>query len=259
MSETLRPRSVEKPWGRDRLPPIFEPAAGRRIGEIWFEDRDDLPLLAKYLFTSEKLSVQVHPNDQQAKASGYARGKSECWYVLDADPGATIGLGLGREVTRDQLRAAALDGSIEQLLHWREVAAGDFFLVAPGTIHAIGGGISLLEFQQKSDITYRLYDYGRPRELHVDDAVAVAGLGRYPEGAFRHVEAADELVLVEGPPFTLVHSHHDRLQDRRRWILPLEGTVRCGDTVAGPGGCLLAQGGERVETGRARLLIGAAA
>jgi mannose-6-phosphate isomerase len=258
-SKKLRPRLVEKPWGRDQLPPIFEPASGKRIGEIWFEGGEDLPLLAKYLFTSEKLSVQVHPDDDQARARAHARGKSECWYVLDAQAGASIGLGLRREVTRDQLRAAALDGSIEELLHWREVAAGDFFLITPGTIHAIGGGISLLEFQQNSDVTYRLYDYGRPRELHLDDAVAVARLEPYPEELFRRIDPAEESILVDGPPFTLVHAHGDRLQDRQRWILPLEGNGRRGDDIAGPGECLLVGKGETVETDRARLLIGAVA
>ena len=152
---------------------MFEPPAGQRIGEVWFTGGGDLPLLAKYIFTSERLSIQVHPNDQQARARGLASGKTECWYILDAEPDATIGLGLTREVSPEELRAAALDGSIEQLIDWRPVKAGDFILVPPGTIHAIGAGISLLEFQQNADVTYRLYDYGRPRELHLDDSVAV--------------------------------------------------------------------------------------
>ena len=89
---------VEKPWGRTELPAMFGKTSGQKIGELWFDGPADAPLLVKYLFTSERLSVQVHPNDEQARARGLARGKSECWYVVEAEPGATIGLGLKREV-----------------------------------------------------------------------------------------------------------------------------------------------------------------
>jgi mannose-6-phosphate isomerase len=136
---------VEKPWGRGALPAIFPDTGGRRIGEIWFSDEHDLPLLVKYIFTSERLSIQVHPNDAQASARGLARGKSECWLILDADEGATIGLGMKRDVPSEELRCSALDGSIEQLLDWRPAKPGDFFFVPAGTVHAIGAGISLLE------------------------------------------------------------------------------------------------------------------
>src|SRR4051794_24931290 len=105
-------RYVEKPWGRTLLPPIFRPPAGQRIGEIRFGDDEALPLLAKYLFTSEKLSVQVHPDDEEAEQRGLPRGKTECWYILQAEEGASIGLGLRDELTHDELRSAALDGSI---------------------------------------------------------------------------------------------------------------------------------------------------
>src|SRR4029079_3608748 len=147
---------VEKPWGRTRLPPPFANAAGKRIGEIWLGNEGSPPLPSKNLFTTENLSIQVHPDDQQAKLRGFGRGKSECWLILDAEPEAVIGLGLRREVAEDELRAAALDGSIEKLIDWRPVKAGDFFYVSAGTIHAIGGGISLLEFQQNSGATFRL-------------------------------------------------------------------------------------------------------
>jgi mannose-6-phosphate isomerase len=167
-------RYVEKPWGRTQLPAIFDAPTGKRIGEIWFTADGEQPLLVKYLFTSERLSIQVHPDDEQARARGLTQGKSECWYILDAEPGATLGLGLKSAISAADLRSAALDGSIEQQMNWRPVRAGDFFMVPPGTIHAIGGGISLLEFQQNSDVTYRLYDYGRPRELHLEDPVSVA-------------------------------------------------------------------------------------
>src|SRR5690606_21069723 len=122
-------------------------------------------LLVKYIFTSEKLSVQVHPSDAQAALGEPGdRGKEECWLVLDAEPGAQLGLGLTRNLAQDELRAAALDGSIEDMLGWRSVSPGDFFRILPGTVHAIGPGLSLVEVQQNSDTTYRLYDYGRPRE-----------------------------------------------------------------------------------------------
>ena len=252
-------RYVEKPWGRTNLPAMFDPPPGKRIGEVWFERDRDLALLAKYIFTSEKLSVQVHPDDEQARARGLASGKTECWYIVEAEPGSTLGLGLSRDVSADELRAAALDGSIEGLLNWRPVTAGDFFFVPAGTIHAIGGGLSLLEFQQNSDVTYRLYDYGRPRELHVDDALAVATRAPYPNALAQQVSADDDRTLVDGPHFTLVHTHEDALEDRQRWVMPLEGEVRSGGERAGPGECLLVQPGEGVEPNGARLLIGAKA
>lgn len=171
----LRARPVERVWGRRALPAGFpRPPGDEPIGEIWFEPPDDAALLVKYLFTSERLSIQVHPNDAAARARGFQRGKDEAWYVIDAEPGAAIGLGLTRQASKEELRRAALDGSIETLLDWRPVAAGDLLYSPAGTIHAIGGGIALVEVQQNADVTYRLYDYGRPRELHLDEAVAVA-------------------------------------------------------------------------------------
>jgi len=243
----LARRYVEKPWGRTGLPPRFGAPDGRRIGELWFTGGGELPLLAKYIFTSERLSIQVHPPE-----------KTECWYVLDAEPGATIGLGLLREISSDELRSAALDGSIERLVAWRPVRAGDFFFVPPGTIHAIGGGLTLLEFQQNADVTWRLYDYGRPRALHVEEAVAVARPARALDPS-RHLAPGEEQMLIDGPAFTLVHSHGDRLRDRQRWIIPLEGQVRSGSDVAAAGDCLLLEPGDELASDGARLLIGARA
>jgi mannose-6-phosphate isomerase len=246
---------VEKPWGRTSLPPIFSPPVGERIGEVWFEGVGDLPLLAKYLFTSERLSVQVHPDDEQAQARGLARGKSECWYILDADPGATLALGFKRELDKEELRASALDGSIVDLIQWHPVAAGDFFSVPPGTVHAIGGGISLLEFQQNSDVTYRLYDYGRPRELHLDDGVAVAKGQPYDPALKFH--PTGELTLVDGPHFTLVRTTEDALRGRLRWSMPLGGAIQAGGDSAVAGECLLLQPADDLETDGSALLIGA--
>lgn len=248
---------VEKPWGRTELPAIFDAPAGKRIGEVWFTGAGDLPLLAKYIFTSERLSIQVHPNDEQGRTRGLAQGKSECWMILEAEPGATLGLGLQREVGKGELRAAVLDGSIERLMDWRTVRAGDFIFVPPCTIHAIGAGISLLEFQQNSDVTYRLYDYGRPRELHLEDGMAVVNPSRFPAELVQHLFGNEQRTLVDGPHFTLLQSSRDALTGRLRWIIPLDGEVKAGDDSAGPGDCLLVQPYEKIEASGGRILIGA--
>jgi mannose-6-phosphate isomerase len=150
----LATHRVEKPWGRHDLWPGFAdpPANGAAVGEVWFQaPGDSTPdLLIKYLFTSEKLSVQVHPDDDQAHAAGLPRGKDECWVILAARPDSTIAIGTKAPTDRATLRAAALDGSIEHLLEWKPVKAGDFLYCASGTIHAIGPGITLVEVQQNS-------------------------------------------------------------------------------------------------------------
>jgi mannose-6-phosphate isomerase len=168
---------VEKPWGRHTLWPGFvdpEPGAAP-IGEIWFDAPGEEPeLLVKYLFTSERLSIQVHPDDAQARAQGHLRGKDEAWVILAAEPNSTIALGTVRPLSREELKAAALDGSIETLMDWKPVSAGDAIYSPANTVHAIGAGITLIEVQQNVDLTYRLYDYGRPRELHLEDGIAVS-------------------------------------------------------------------------------------
>ena len=249
---------IEKPWGRTQLPALFDAPSGERIGEVWFTGGVDLPLLAKYIFTSERLSIQVHPNDDQARELGLPQGKNECWYILESDLGATLGLGLKRELSGKELRESALDGSIEELMDWRPVTAGDFFYVPAGTVHAIGAGISLVEFQQNVDVTYRLYDYGRPRELHLDDGIAVARASPFSDRFADHVEDDAERTLVDGPYFKLVHTHADALRERERWVMPLEGEARAGGEIACAGECLLVSAGQPV-TGAARMLIGAKA
>ena len=246
----LLPRPVEKPWGRTDLPPEFAPTLGSRIGEVWFEhpSKMDLPLLMKYIFTSERLSVQVHPSDQQARERGLDRGKDECWYILDATERATLGLGLRTSVSASQLRAAALDGSIEELLDWRPVKAGDFFYVPAGTIHAIGAGITLLEIQQNADVTYRLYDYGRPRELHLEDGIAVSVREKYDASNRPTLERTTNSVLVDQPHFGVIIVNSDEnvpmpFSERRRWVMPLSGEVMSGDETAKRGECLLLEPG----------------
>ena len=162
---------LEKIWGATDLSPWY-PSSASKIGEVWFEG--DLPLLVKFIFTSDRLSVQVHPDDSFAAAHENSSGKTEMWYILRADPGARIALGLRETISRERLRESAHTGEIQDLLNWIEVKAGDAFFTPAGTIHAIGGGLALCEIQQRSNVTYRLFDYGRRRELHVDQAVSVA-------------------------------------------------------------------------------------
>jgi mannose-6-phosphate isomerase len=244
----LETKTVEKPWGRDTLPAPFVAPEGKRIGEIWFVPPQDLPqLLVKYIFTSEKLSVQVHPSDEQTEAKGLGRqGKSECWLVIDAEPRASLGIGFTEPVDAATMRAAALDGSIEQMLTWHPVKAGDFFYIPANTVHAIGGGCSIIEVQQNSDITYRLYDYGRPRELHLDEGMAVAK--GEPYDMRQHLVLLDEgnVSLVDGPHFRL--DRIDGLPDKataERYrgallVIPRQGTACISDEPVEPGQCGLA-------------------
>ena len=174
----LTAHAVPKPWGRRQLGPwgLGLGGTGQPIGEIHHvaPAGADRPLLVKTLFTAERLSVQVHPDDVAAAARGHRRGKDEAWVVLAAEPGATIGLGLDQPMDPASLRAAALDGTLVDRLVWRSARAGDVFYTPAGTIHAIGGGLTLFEIQQNLDVTYRLFDYGRGRRLDLDDGIAVA-------------------------------------------------------------------------------------
>jgi mannose-6-phosphate isomerase len=174
----LTPVFKEKVWGSTNLEPLF-PNSDKKIGEVWLEGVDDLPLLVKFLFTSEKLSVQVHPNDIYGRRHHNSPGKTEMWHVLRAEPGAKIAAGFRQDISAEKLRESSLSGEIEDLLQWFDASPGDTFFIPAGTVHAIGAGLTLCEIQQYSDITYRLYDYGRPRELHLDRAAEVSHLGPY--------------------------------------------------------------------------------
>lgn len=242
-AKKLIARGVEKPWGRSALPAGFPDFSGRRIGEIRYEapDGSPMPLLVKYIFTSERLSIQVHPSNAQAAERGLPAGKSECWYIVSAEPGAVLGLGTREPIEAAALRAAALDGSIEALIDWKPVAPGDFFYLPAGTVHAVGAGVTLVEIQQNADVTYRLYDYGRPRELHVDDAVAVARSGVYAADLWSRAATRAGPLLTENMDFSVYLVTDARSVGAVRgglWVAPLEGAATSGDVCARFGECL---------------------
>ena len=251
----LETRIVEKPWGMDALPAPFQMPEGKRIGEIWFEPPEELPeLLAKYLFTSEKLSVQVHPDDAQAEAAGLGRnGKEECWLVLDAEPGAKLGIGFHEALSAEALRAAALDGSIEELLVWHEVEAGDFFAIPANTVHAIGAGVTVIEIQQNSDITFRLYDYGRPRELHLDAAIDVADASAFDPALRSRVDEDFSGEVLRNRYFILYQvaggdwPDSVREADAAMLVLPRKGAARIEGERVEAGQCALAQACHDIE------------
>ena len=159
---------VHKPWGVGDLQPWSSvDGSVDAVGELWFGRADkDAPapaLLLKLLFTSEPLSIQVHPDDTYARAIGMPNGKSEAWYILSAQPDAQIGAGLKHQITPQQLRASIQNGSIADLVHWRPVAKGDVIYIPAGTIHAIGAGIVLAEIQQRSNATSPCSIWPRPQ------------------------------------------------------------------------------------------------
>ncbi|MBT0668364.1 class I mannose-6-phosphate isomerase [Novosphingobium profundi] len=249
MIASLPVRQVEKPWGKDHLPEPFVAPEGKRIGEIWFEPPAELPeLLVKYIFASEKLSVQVHPSDAQTQAQGIGRqGKEECWLIVAAEPGATLGIGFDEAIDEAAMRAAALDGSIEGKMTWHAVEPGDFFYIPANTVHAIGAGVSLIEVQQNSDITYRLYDYGRPRELHLEEGMAVAQGTVYDLAKWSaKVPSHGSRTLVDGPLFYLdqVEGAPEAAIAARYpgalLVIPREGRVTVRGEDLRPGGCALA-------------------
>lgn len=239
--EHARVRAVQKPWGRQDL----RPWSGLRddagpIGELWYQrataDAAEPELLLKLLFTSEPLSIQVHPDDAYARSMGQPHGKTEAWYVLSAEPDAAVAAGLKRELAPDQLRAAIEDGTIAELVQWHAVRTGEVIFIPAGTIHAIGAGLVLAEIQQRSDTTFRLFDYGRARALHVDEAVAVARAApAQPTPAPRKL-SGQRTLLTANPYFVL--ERVDLAPDTTRvlnasqetWILGLAGDGSIGAT-----------------------------
>ncbi len=250
-ADLLVTRRVEKPWGRTRLWPGFaDPSPGAApIGEVWFQQRDrgDSALLVKYLFTSDKLSVQVHPDDAAARAAGFPRGKDEAWLILAAEPGATIALGTTAPMTRAALHAAALDGSIEALLDWKPVKAGDFIYSVAGTVHAIGPGLTLVEVQQNLDLTWRLYDYGSGRDLHLDVGVAVADPMPFMPLPTPAPAGEGREILAEGPKFVVERwPAGDRTMTLPAgltgWLVPMAGAGMVDGVAWHAGECLTVTG-----------------
>jgi mannose-6-phosphate isomerase len=241
---------VEKPWGRTKLWPGFDNPSGAKIGEIWFEAPEGTSpdLMVKYLFTSEKLSIQVHEDDATARAAGRERGKDEAWLILAAEHDATIALGTRAPVDGDTLRKAALDGSIETLVDWKPAKAGDVIYSAARTVHAIGAGLTLIEVQQNVDLTYRLYDYGRPRELHLEAGVAVSDAVPFVAPPIPGDVGGGRSILCEGGKFVLERWSWDGARTVTLpggvpgWLIPVAngGSVDGGRFVAGE--CWMVEG-----------------
>jgi mannose-6-phosphate isomerase len=191
------------------------PNAGKRLDALFAEAHEgqgvntllgpaapsaESPLLIKVLFAREKLSVQVHPDDKMAQKYGNPRGKTECWYALAAEPEAKVAVGLRPGVTLDQLKDEIHAGTLESSLNTLRVAAGDVIFVDAGTVHAIWPGSVLLETQQNCDLTYRMYDYGRPRELHIEKSLEATKLVTRA-GKVAPRELADRTILVDADYF----------------------------------------------------------
>jgi mannose-6-phosphate isomerase len=234
-------RTKPKPWGSTDLRPWSQASTSDGpIGELWFE-RPGLAapgtaLLLKLLFTTEPLSIQVHPDDAFARSIGLANGKTEAWYILSAIAGAKVAVGLNYPRSATELRTAIMDGTIANIVHWHPVHQGDVVFIPAGTIHAIGAGIVLAEIQQHSDATFRLFDYGRQRELHIDNAVAVATAGPRetqspPERlsdartalAVNSYFALEQIDLAPGSVWMLD-------APRETWLLAIEGHAQLGST-----------------------------
>ncbi len=234
-------RTKPKPWGSLDLRPWSEASTtDGPIGELWFERPDpaapETALLLKLLFTTEPLSIQVHPDDAFARSIGLASGKTEAWYILSAIPGAEVALGLNYPRSVTELRTAITDGSIANILHWHPVHQGDVFFIPAGTIHAIGAGIVLAEIQQHSDATFRLFDYGRQRELHIENAVAVATAGPRENQAPAERLSGARTVLTVNSHFAL--ERIDLLPGsvwmldapKETWLLAIDGHAELGAT-----------------------------
>src|ERR1700723_997059 len=187
------------------------PHAGKKLGALFTEERAallgadapaadergaDSPLLIKTIFAKEKLSVQVHPDDKMARKYGEPRGKTECWYALAAEPGAEVAVGVKPGTTLADIQEGISAGTLEDRLNMVPVAAGDLIYVDAGTVHSIWPGSILLETQQNADVTYRMYDYGRPRELHIDKSLEATRLttraGKVPPRML-----SDRTILIE--------------------------------------------------------------
>ena len=280
----LEPYFRTRIWGFNDLSPWYDfKTDGEPIGEVWLTGEmcaagtgplagqslteitaklgrgllgraygtGEFPLLIKLLFPKEKLSVQVHPDDAMAHKYGEPRGKTECWYALDAQPGAHVALGMKPGVTPEQIRQAIESASLEDLMEMVPVNKGDMLFVDAGTVHAMGPGVVILETQQTSDRTYRLYDYGRPRELHIDKSIEAMRLktnaGKIPP----HSENG-HTVLIDQKYFK-IESWEVAAGDAARlgestgsvqMLFVIDGTLR-----------ISASGGDAFEVGRCQLAV----
>lgn len=235
----LTTTALVKPWGRCNLPQVFASPMNEPVGEIWFERPQPLSnILAKYLFTEERLSVQVHPT---AKNSPTGMGKDECWLVTEVEPGARLAVGFKVPVDAAAVHRGALDGSIMQMLEWIEVKVNDFIYVPAGTVHSMGAGLTLIEIQQDTDITHRLYDYGRGRPLNLDDAMASIRSDPHPPEFRRRIDPTSEQILVEGPHFLLAQSAGKPSRDLQArlqgavQVLPIDGCCLIDGAQIEPG------------------------
>lgn len=250
----IEPRFLPKVWGYPDLRPWFDftASSAEPIGEVWltgdqcrvatgphkgatlaglFRDArcallgpaspvPQSPLLIKVIFAREKLSVQVHPDDRMAQKYGEPWGKTECWYALAAEPGAEVAVGLKPGVTLDAVRAGMEHGTLEESLNVVRVAPGNMVFVDAGTVHAIWPGSILLEMQQNSDITYRMFDYGRPRELHIEKSLEATKL-ETRAGTIAPRPLNDRTILIDVEYFSVER-------------IPVSG-VRVSATLPGPG------------------------
>lgn len=237
--ERARIQSHVKPWGVVGVTP-WSSASGQ-IGEIWFErckkDAAETALQLKLLFTSQPLSIQVHPNDEQAIEAGFPHGKTEAWFVLASQDNAKVGVGLSRTCSVQDLRTASENGFLEALIDWRRVMAGDVINVPAGTIHAIGSGLVIAEIQQRSELTYRMHDYGRGRPLHLERAFTVCIPGPSTSRA-RSGRISDQRQLLSSTPFfcferiTLQSNSKWQIETPcETWVLAIDGAARFGDTL----------------------------
>lgn len=246
----LTPEFYERVWGTKSLAPIYShEITGNPIGEVWLtgddckvangplmgkslgelsrqfgqellgdvvRDLSRFPLLIKFVFPKDKLSVQVHPDDETAAQIGQPCGKTECWYVLAAEPGAQIGLGLKPGTTKSRVERAIRETKMEELLNWIHLNPGDMIYVEAGTVHTIGPGAVIVEIQQNSDTTFRLYDYGRPRELHIEAGLRATKewthAGKVERGQTHSENGKQQANLVASPYFIV-----DRFSLSRPW------------------------------------------
>jgi mannose-6-phosphate isomerase len=250
--EHARACALPKPWGLVDLRPWSNARHdGGAIGEIWYERPSgvaaDSSLLLKMLFTNQPLSIQVHPDDAFAHSIGLPNGKTEAWYVLSAAPEAKVALGLNQCLTPQLLRKAVDDGSISDLVEWQNVSPGDVIFVPAGTIHAIGAGLVIAEIQQRSDATFRLFDHGRQRDLHIESAVAVAHAGPAHFQVKPDRLTDERTLLVSSPHFVFErielapNSAWYMATEQETWFLVINGSARAGSFDFGTGDAIFVQ------------------